>query len=81
MRDSKVDEIYAAGDGSGVPASASVKIEAGKFRMETSVSVTPTALLAVGALTSSILLSTAVLVWSATNVARRRHGPEGKGTR
>ena len=35
------------------------------------VAVTPAGLLAIGALVSSILLSTAVLVWASTSVPRR----------
>ncbi len=42
------------------------------FSMTAEVRISSGGLLAIGALTSSILLSTAVLVWSATNVARRR---------
>lgn len=51
---------------------ARCSIRMGSFRATAKVRVGTGGLLAIGALTSSILLSTAVLVWSATNVARRR---------
>lgn len=44
----------------------------GEARIVAKVKVTPTGLLAMGALVSGILLSTSVLVWTATSVARRR---------
>lgn len=51
---------------------ASVSLRAGGFEFEAKVDVTTTGLLAIGGLVGSILLSTAVLVWTATSV-RRRH--------
>ena len=51
---------------------AAVSLRMGESRMVAKVSVTPAGLLAIGGLVSGILLSTSVLVWSATNVARRR---------
>lgn len=54
------------------PNTAALSLRAGRSRFVAKVSVTPAGLLAIGALVSGILLSTSVLVWSATNVARRR---------
>ncbi|MBN9409367.1 MAG: hypothetical protein J0H69_09485 [Burkholderiales bacterium] len=44
----------------------------GRFTADATVQATPAGLLAVGGLVSCILLSTAVLVWTATSV-RRQH--------
>lgn len=56
-----------------VPLSqASLELRAGAFELKMHVEVTPGALLAIGGLVGSILLSTSVLVWTATSV-RRRH--------
>ncbi|MBA4794765.1 hypothetical protein [Phenylobacterium sp.] len=54
------------------PNTATVSFRAGRARFMARVSMSPAGLLAVGGLVSGILLSTSVLVWSATNVARRR---------
>jgi len=54
------------------PNTAAVSLRAGRARFVARVSVTPAGLFAIGGLVSGILLSTSVLVWSATNVARRR---------
>ena len=51
---------------------ASLELRAGAFELTARVQVTPTGLLAIGGLVSSILLSTAALVLTATSV-RRRH--------
>lgn len=50
---------------------AAFSIKAGSARLGAKVKVTNTGLLAIGALVSSILLSTTALVWVATAVARR----------
>jgi hypothetical protein len=54
------------------PNTAAVSLRVRDTRFTAKVKVTPTGLLAIGALVSGILLSTSVLVWTATNVARRR---------
>ena len=51
---------------------ASLELRAGGFELTARVQVTRAGLLAIGGLVSSILLSTAALVWTATSV-RRRH--------
>jgi hypothetical protein len=51
--------------------SATVIVRGGRARAMARVRVTPTGLLAIGGLVSSILLSTAALVWVATAVPRR----------
>ncbi|CAN5306316.1 hypothetical protein BH10PSE1_BH10PSE1_13550 [soil metagenome] len=48
------------------------KVRAGKAAMSGKVEVSTPGLVAIGALVSSILLSTAALVWVATSVARDR---------
>lgn len=55
------------------PASQTAKLalKAGPLRLRSEVQVTPAGLVAIGGLVSSILLSTAVLVWVATSVPRR----------
>jgi hypothetical protein len=55
------------------PAAQTAKLEiaAGPLRVKARLTVTPAGLLAIGGLVSGILLSTAVLVWTATSVARR----------
>lgn len=50
---------------------ALVKMSLGKAKVKIRVRVTPQGLLAIGGLVSSILLSTAVLVWVSTTVVRR----------
>ncbi|MFT4934870.1 MAG: putative integral membrane protein [Pseudoalteromonas distincta] len=54
------------------PNTAAVSLRLRDARFVAKVKVTPAGLLAIGALVSGTLLSTSVLVWSATNVARRR---------
>ena len=57
----------------GAPAArAALELRAGNVRLRMRAAVSPAALLAVGGLVSSILLSTSVLVWTAASV-RRRH--------
>jgi hypothetical protein len=51
---------------------AKVTVRMGRFTADATVQATPAGLLAVGGLVSCILLSTAVLVWTATSV-RRQH--------
>lgn len=51
--------------------SAGVTLRAGKVRFGAKVKVTDKGLLAIGGLVSSILISTAVVVWVSTGVARR----------
>ncbi|MDP1643840.1 MAG: hypothetical protein Q8L59_16835 [Phenylobacterium sp.] len=51
---------------------AAVSLRVRDARFVAKVKVTPAGLLAIGGLVSGILLSTSVLVWTATNVARRR---------
>jgi hypothetical protein len=48
-----------------------IELTGGPVTLRAEVRVTPKGLLAVGALVSGVLLSTAVLVWTATSVARR----------
>ncbi|RAK56955.1 hypothetical protein [Phenylobacterium deserti] len=50
---------------------AEVDFKAGPVSLQARVRVTPAGLLAIGGLVSSILLSSAVIVWTATSVARR----------
>ena len=50
---------------------AEAEFVAGKLRFNARVRVTPAGVVAIGALVSGILLSTAVLVWVSTSVARR----------
>lgn len=47
------------------PNSAAVRLRVGKAKFGAHVTVTPSGILAISALVSSILLSTAVLVWAA----------------
>lgn len=51
---------------------AEVDLRLGNFTAQARVRATPAGLLAVGGLVGCILLSTAVLVWTATSV-RRKH--------
>lgn len=51
--------------------SATVVVRTGKAKAAAKVKVTSSGLLAIGGLVSSILLSTAALVWVSTSVARR----------
>jgi len=51
--------------------SAALIVRAGKVRIASRIKLSNGGLLAVGALVSSILASTAVLVWVSTSVARR----------
>lgn len=60
-----------AGAGGAELQVAEWEASAGPLAMRARVQATPAGLLAVGVLVSGILLSTSVLVWSATNVARR----------
>lgn len=53
------------------PQEARLTLKAGSLALKARVRVTPAGLLAIGGLVSSILLSTAVLVWSATGTIRR----------
>lgn len=50
---------------------AQLTLAAGKARLKVRVRVTPAGVLAIGGLVSSILLSTAALVWVSTSVTRR----------
>ena len=54
------------------PNSAAFRLRAGKVKIGAEVSVTPQGLLAIGGLVSSILLSTAVVIWAASGRPRRR---------
>ena len=54
-----------------VANSAIFTLRAGNTRIGAKVKVTPSGLLAIGGLVSSVLLSTAALVWVSTTVARR----------
>jgi len=51
---------------------AEIDLRLGSFSTQAKVRVTPGGLLAIGGLVGCILLSTAVLVWTATSV-RRKH--------
>lgn len=53
------------------PHSAEVELSLNPPRFTVRVQTTPSGLLAIGGLVSSILLSTGVLVWVSTSVARR----------
>ena len=53
------------------PQTAMIELTGGPVTLRAEVRVTPKGLLAVGALVSGVLLSTAALVWTATSVARR----------
>jgi len=50
---------------------ARLDLQAGPVSMTLEVRVSPAGLLAIGGLVSGVLLSTAVLVWSATSAPRR----------
>ena len=50
---------------------ADLDFTAGPVKLSAKVRVTPAGLLAIGGLVSGILLSTAVVVWVSTSVARR----------
>ena len=50
---------------------AELDFKAGPVSLQARVRVTPMGLAAIGGLVSSILLSSAVIVWTATSVARR----------
>lgn len=54
------------------PQTVALDAKAGAFSAHVDLRMTPTGLLAVGGLVSSILLSVAALVWTATSV-RRKH--------
>ncbi|MDP1872721.1 hypothetical protein [Phenylobacterium sp.] len=54
------------------PNTAAISLRVRESRFVAKVKVTPAGLLAIGGLVSGILLSTSVLVWTATSVARRR---------
>jgi hypothetical protein len=51
--------------------SAALILRAGKVRIASRINLSNGGLLAVGGLVSSILVSTAALVWVSTNVSRR----------
>lgn len=70
LRVERPDSLPAAPDRPG-RQSADLRLRAGPARLRVRVDVTPAGLVAIGGLVSSILLSTAVLVWSATAVPRR----------
>jgi len=53
-------------------ATAEVDFQAGPVRLRARADISPQGLVAIGALVSSILLSSAVIVWVSTSVARRR---------
>jgi len=53
------------------PNTARASLRIGRARMTAKVQMTTGGIAAVGGLVSSILLSTAVLVWVSTSVARR----------
>ena len=55
-----------------VAAQAAVSFRTRSMTFEARVTVTPATLLAIGGMVGTILLSTAVLVWTGTSV-RRRH--------
>ncbi|MFN3669748.1 MAG: hypothetical protein ACK4VY_10600 [Brevundimonas sp.] len=52
------------------PQTARLDLKAGPAALTVDVQVTPTGLLAIGGLVGAILLSTAVLVWTATGPKR-----------
>lgn len=54
------------------PETAVAEFEAGPLRYRAEVRVTPAGILAVGALLSGVLLSTAVIVWATKAPAGRR---------
>lgn len=56
---------------SGEQQTALIDLTGGPVRLRAEVRVTPRGLFAISALVSSILLSTAAVVWTATSVARR----------
>ncbi len=58
--------------GSKTEQTATIELEAGRFRLHARVSATPTGLLAIGALVSGILLSSAAIVLASGEVVRRR---------
>lgn len=53
------------------PQEAELRLRAGPVRLRVAARLSPAGLLAIGGLVSSILLSTAALVWVSTSVARR----------
>jgi len=53
------------------PNSATIVVQAGKAKAVVKMKITNAGLLAIGGLVSSILVSTAALVWVSTSVARR----------
>jgi len=54
------------------PETAVAEFEAGPLRYRAEVRVTPAGILAVGALLSGVLLSTAVIVWASKAAIGRR---------
>ena len=54
--------------------SAEIVFQTRRASLRLGVRVSPSGLLAIGGLVSSILLSTSVLVWTATTAARRNQG-------
>ncbi len=58
-------------DGPPQPQSLEIKVEAGRAKFHVRLQLTPAGLMAIGALVSGILASSAAIVWTATSVARR----------
>lgn len=54
------------------PQTAVAEFELGPMRARAEVRVTPAGVLAIGAMVSGVLLSTAVLVWATTAARRAR---------
>lgn len=54
------------------PQTAIAEFKAGPFSGRAEVRVTPMGILAVGALMSGVLLSTALVVWASTSIGRTR---------
>jgi hypothetical protein len=53
------------------PQTAMIELTGGPVTLRAELRVTPKGVLAIGALVSGVLLSTAILVWTSTSVARR----------
>ncbi|USQ96616.1 hypothetical protein [Caulobacter sp. RL271] len=54
------------------PQTALAEFKAGPFSARAEVRVTPVGILAVGALMTGVLLSTALVVWASTSIGRAR---------
>ncbi|UAL10027.1 hypothetical protein [Caulobacter segnis] len=54
------------------PQTALAEFKAGPFSGRAEVRVTPVGILAIGALMTGVLLSTALVVWASTSVGRAR---------